>query len=436
MRQSVQGALEEYSMEDIAQQITDLEKGWKAIKDKVIAHRRHWQNALPENAPEMIETTLTTFAGLVSRVSETTRRGRAMRLAEVAAAMHLASANGSLNKLRANQFDQFPTFCNYITQAASAMYGVYILSSQDGQDAIKEACIQLYEDQVHVIEVHERLQEIEEHAKELEKNLESAEAKASEQATACKQYAEQADEKLEEIEQFRGQAKVSASEAKARENEIVELANEAGKLQTDIDTRIQTSQKAQQRLETLTEQAEEIRKELESLLPGATAAGLAAAYKKTKDEISERMNKLFRQFWWGLSGLIATLVLGHFLLPPLPTEPIPLMLQILSRAMLASPAVWFTWVVVRQYTYLSRLHTDYGFKEAVATSFEGFRRMMEELDEAANKDLTAALSIKAIDIIGSDPDRLGARHHGDDSPWSHVLKSLTGRLFGGKGGKE
>lgn len=129
MRQSVQGALEEYSMEDIAQQITDLEKGWKAIKDKVIAHRRHWQNALPENAPEMIETTLTTFAGLVSRVSETTRRGRAMRLAEVAAAMHLASANGSLNKLRANQFDQFPTFCNYITQAASAMYGVYILSS-------------------------------------------------------------------------------------------------------------------------------------------------------------------------------------------------------------------------------------------------------------------------------------------------------------------
>lgn len=341
-----------------------------------------------------------------------------MRLAEVAAAMHLASANGSLNKLRANQFDQFPTFCNYITQAASAMYGVYILSSQDGQDAIKEACIQLSEDQVHVIEVHERLQEIEQHAKELEKKLESAEAKAL------------------EIERSRKQAINSADEAKARENEIVELANEAGKLQTDIDTRIQTSQKAQQRLETLTEQAEEIRKELESLLPGATAAGLAAAYKKTKDEISERMNKLFRQFWWGLSGLIATLVLGHFLLPPLPTEPIPLMLQILSRAMLASPAVWFTWVVVRQYTYLSRLHTDYGFKEAVATSFEGFRRMMEELDEAANKDLTAALSIKAIDIIGSDPDRLGARHHGDDSPWSHVLKSLTGRLFGGKGGKE
>ena len=67
----------------------------------------------------------------------------------------------------------------------------------------------------------------------------------------------------------------------------------------------------------------------------------------------------------------------------------------------------------------------------MATSFEGFRRMMEELDEAKNKDLTSALSIKAIDIIGSDPDRLGARHHGDDSP----LKTLTGRLFGGKNGE-
>jgi len=56
-------------------------------------------------------------------------------------------------------------------------------------------------------------------------------------------------------------------------------------------------------------------------------------------------------------------------LPPLPAELCPLMLQVLARAMLASPAVWFTWVVVRQYTCLSCLHTDYGFKEAVATSF-------------------------------------------------------------------
>ena len=62
--------------------------------------------------------------------------------------------------------------------------------------------------------------------------------------------------------------------------------------------------------------------------------------------------------------------------------------------------------------------------------------MMEELDQANDKDLTAALSIKAIDIIGSDPDRLGSRHHGDDSPWSHVLESLTDRLFGSKGGEE
>ncbi len=69
-------------------------------------------------------------------------------------------------------------------------------------------------------------------------------------------------------------------------------------------------------------------------------------------------------------------------------------------------------------------------------ALHGWQWMMEELDEADNKDLTAALSIKAIDIIGSDPDRLGSRHHGDDSPWSHVLKTLTGRLFSGKGGEE
>ncbi|WP_419653611.1 hypothetical protein, partial [Thiolapillus sp.] len=101
-------------MEDIAQQITDLKEGWEAIKDNVIAHRGQWQNALPESAPAMIDNTLTTLAGLVSRVSETTRRGRAMRLAEAVAAMHLVNANASLNNhLQRNKFNQFPAFCNY-----------------------------------------------------------------------------------------------------------------------------------------------------------------------------------------------------------------------------------------------------------------------------------------------------------------------------------
>ncbi len=420
-------------MDELEQQITYLNESWETVRDAVITNQSQWQNALPESAPATIDATLSTLASLVSRVSETSRKGRAMRLAEVTAAMHLVNAHNILNNhLRRNQFNQFPNFCNHVAQIASAMYGVYVLASQDGQDAIKEACVQLSDDQARVIEVHEQLQAVEQHADELEEKLEASVTKATEQVTACEQHAEQATELLGEIQQFREQAEASAGEAKSSEDEITELADKANKLQTDIDARIQASQDAQQQLEALTEQAEGIRKELESLLPGATAAGLAAAYKKTKDEIADRMETLFTKFWLGLGALIGTLVLGHFLLPPLPTEVGPLMLQVLSRAMLASPAVWFTWVVVRQYTYLSRLHTDYGFKEAVATSFEGFRRMMEELDEADNKDLTAALSIKAIDIIGSDPDRLGARHHGDDSPWSHVLKTLTGRLFSGK----
>jgi len=139
---------------DIEQQIADIKEGWEAIKDNVIAHRGQWQNALPESAPAMIDATLTTLAGLVSKVSNTTRRGRAMRLAEVAAAMHLVNANSSLNNhLRRSQFNQFPEFCNHVAQAASSMYGVYILASQDGQDAVKEACIQLSDDQARIIEV-------------------------------------------------------------------------------------------------------------------------------------------------------------------------------------------------------------------------------------------------------------------------------------------
>jgi len=420
-------------MEDIEQQIADLKESWEAIRENVIAHRGHWQNELPANAPEMIDATLTTLAGLVSRVSDTTKRGRAMRLAEVAAAMHLANANGSLNNhLRTNQFNQFPAFCNYIAQAASAMYGVYVLASQDGQDAVKEACIQLSDDQARVIKVHEQLQAVEQHADELEEKLEASVTKAAEQVTACEQHAEQATELLGEIQQFREQAEASAGEAKSREDEITGLADQAEKLEKDIASRITAASEAQEKLKELARRAEEVRQELEGLLPGATAAGLSTAYQRARRAIAWRMFFQFLAFLMGLSAIGASIYLGHEYLPPLPKEPLSLMVQLLSRALLASPAIWFTWVAVRQYTHLSRLHTDYGFKESITRSFEGFRRMMEELDEADNKDLTAALSIKAIDIIGSDPDRLGARHHGDDSPWSHVLKTLTGRLFSGK----
>ncbi|WP_294052515.1 hypothetical protein [Thiolapillus sp.] len=424
-------------MDELAQKINDLKENWETVRDKVITYQAQWQNTLPENTPAMIDATLSTLVGLVSRVSDTSRKGRAMRLAEVVATTHLVNAHAVLNNhLRSNQFNQFPTFCNHVAQAASAMYGVYVLASQDGQDTIKEACLQINGEMKEVSLLHENLTTIEENANSLSKQLSDSVTKAGEHTESCEAFDERAAEHLAEIQGYCEEAQTAVTDAKDHEQSITELAEQAVTLEQDISTRLGDAQKATQKLDELSERAKEVREELESLLPGATAAGLAQAYRKTKKQIEERMAKQFKLFGWGLAGLVGTLILGHFLLPPLPTEPGPLMIQLFSRAMLASPAVWFTWVVVRQYTYLSRLHTDYGFKEAVATSFEGFRRMMEELDEADNKNLTSALSIKAIDIIGSDPDRLGTRHHGDDSPWSHVLKTLTSRLFGGKGSGE
>jgi len=424
-------------MDELAQKINDLKENWETVRDTVITYQAQWQSTLPENTPAMIDATLSTLVGLVSRVSDTSRKGRAMRLAEVVATTHLVNAHAVLNNhLRSNQCSHFPAFCNHVAQAASAMYGVYVLASQDGRDAIKEACIQIDSEVKELSVLHEQLSDIEEHATELSDQLSEIFTKAEKHTESCEAFNERAAEHLTEIQGYCEEAQTAATEARDQEQNITSLANLAITLEQDIPTRLDDAQRATQKLDELSERAKEVREELESLLPGATAAGLAQAYRKTKKQIEERMAKQFKLFGWGLAGLVGTLILGHFLLPPLPTEPGPLMIQLFSRAMLASPAVWFTWVVVRQYTYLSRLHTDYGFKEAVATSFEGFRRMMEELDKSNDKDLTAALSIKAIDIIGSDPDRLGSRHHGDDSPWSHMLKSLTGRLFGGKGGEK
>ncbi len=65
----------------------------------------------------------------------------------------------------------------------------------------------------------------------------------------------------------------------------------------------------------------------------------------------------------------------------------------------------------------------------MASSFEGFRRMMQELDHDENKELTAALSLKTIDIIGADPARLNSRDRGDESPWGHWINTMMDRLL-------
>ena len=304
----------------------------------------------------MIDATLNTLGSLVSRVSDRSRKGRALRLAEVVAAMHLMNAHAVMNNhMRGNQVSQFPAFCNHIAQAASAMYGVYVLASQDGQDAIKEACIQIDGEIEDVSTLHEKLTDIEDHADTLSSDLSSSVAKAEEHAESCKSFDERAAEYLAEIQGYCEEAQVAANEAKTHEQSVTELAEQAVTLEEDITARIEKAQQATEKLDELADRAKEVREELENLLPGATASGLAQAYRKTKKQIEERMAKQFKLFGWGLLGLVATLVLGHFLLPALPTEPGPLMLQLFSRAMLVSPAVWFTWVVVRQYTYLSRL---------------------------------------------------------------------------------
>ncbi|RMH45946.1 MAG: hypothetical protein D6694_04040 [Gammaproteobacteria bacterium] len=392
---------------------------------------------LPSDAPEVVDGTLGTLVRISQRISQTSSSGRALKLAISSATQQLISAEQQLDQLsRNNQWNQLVNLINSLSAVSSAIYGIYILSSQDGQDAIKEACAQLTDELTNLEALHEKLKEIEQHASKLEQSLEEAVAKADQNKEAATQHAEQAEKWSEQAEEFRNSAEIAAQGAREHEQTITELADQAEQLAQDIDKRINASQQAQEKLETLTKEAQEIRATLESLLPGATAAGLANAYRQSKINIEERMKKLFTQFYWGLFALMVTITLGHWILPPLPSEPIALMLQLLTRGMLAAPAIWFTWVVARQYAYLSRLHTDYGFKEAMATSFEGFRRMMEELDENDHKELTAALSVKAIEIISSDPDRLTASYHGDESPFGFIWRSLIERIAPNQGNKD
>ena len=176
---------------------------------------------------------------------------------------------------------------------------------------------------------------------------------------------------------------------------FVEMQNDWGKrfenLQNEHENQLQElydnfdhelsnlSQKKQQELSELNKkylsEFESRTKEIESLLPGATSVGLASAFADRKNDIQKNKN------WWITLLIVSILLLvcfGVFSFTPWGNK-IGMASSLPGRVIIVAGLILLEEFARRNFNIISRLAESYAYKEALAKSYFGYKKQMEEI---------------------------------------------------------
>lgn len=196
------------------------------------------------------------------------------------------------------------------------------------------------------------------------------------------------------------------TEAKIREyeNSLQQLINskttELTALVTTATEQSATLAKAAtERIESLhasgTERVDALLKQIERLLPGATSAGLAAAFEARKVAVIKEQGRWRWVFGISLAGLIAiALWFAHETASVQALDWQSAVTVLVRRLPLLGPVLWLAIVASKQMKVLSRLEEEYAHKVVMSNSFEGYKRELRDLPADAKGpviDLTAAV---------------------------------------------
>ncbi|WP_156106866.1 hypothetical protein [Arenimonas composti] len=173
--------------------------------------------------------------------------------------------------------------------------------------------------------------------------------------------------------------------------------------------------------------------EINSLLPGATSAGLASSYRQIKDSFNRQIRFAGAAFYVSV-GLLAAMSLltvfdwteGWFVLRAAGDWK-----QVLNGLAQKLPfygaIVWLAYYVSKRRSEYQRLQQEYAHKEAVASSYENFRKQAEAIGGKDSALLTALLA-KAIEAMAHNASQTLDGAHGDKMPSLDVVEKAVDRL--------
>lgn len=169
---------------------------------------------------------------------------------------------------------------------------------------------------------------------------------------------------------------------------------------------------------------------IESLLPGATNAGLASSYGKLKDEFTKPIATYTKLFYLALFLLVIAAIEKINFWP----NPYIHFIEIkdleytfktlLHKIPLIAPVLWLAIFASTRRSQYERLQQEYAHKEALATSYESYKKQIQDL-KGESDELQKELISKAINAIAYNASVTLDGKHGDKLPLQQGIEKLT-----------
>lgn len=172
---------------------------------------------------------------------------------------------------------------------------------------------------------------------------------------------------------------------------------------------------------------------VESLLPGATSAGLSSSYLKLK----ERFNRPIILYTFAFNAALLALLVGGLVMISSSISFVPfkvefvaasnwedLLRTLLTRAPIVVPVVWFAIFSATRRSQYERLQQEYAHKEAFASSYESYKKQLQEL-QVNSDDLQQKLIAQAINAISYNPSKTLDGDHTERTPLHKMYENLS-----------
>ena len=165
-----------------------------------------------------------------------------------------------------------------------------------------------------------------------------------------------------------------------------------------------------------------LEEEINSLLPGATSVSLAMAFDERKKAVQKNKG------WWAALLIASALFIAGFgwwsLATTTTSQPIT---AIPIRLVIIAAFIILEEFARRNYNISTRLAEAYAYKEAIAKSYLGFKKELQDIDAAGRDDKSGgnSLSILARTFLDKLEDEPGKRVFDKERPAITLAQALS-----------
>lgn len=230
--------------------------------------------------------------------------------------------------------------------------------------------------------------------------------------------------KLDELEKF--YVKIFGELDEGNENRIGGLNQESVRLRNEFEDFIKNSKEQENTfINESNDKFDTLFEKIEGLLPGATRTGLAKSFVDLRSEFAPEVKQWTNVF----AFTVLLMFIVGFTVNYSAKDPQEFLKNTLLFSPIFFPLIWLASFASKRRSENKRLEQEYAHKEAVALSFENYKKQISDLKDE-NQDLMYKLLEHSIDAVAFNASSTLDKKHGDKTPYHEIISATVKEVSG------